>query len=189
MRPKNIVLIGAAGGGPIAINTIFSEMPKLPASFILIQQMPKYINESFCKNLDQMTQMVVKTAENDEWLQESTIYIAPSEKHITLQNNRKIILSDGEKVNWVCPSMDVLLKSVKLEPQIKIISVILTGLGQDGAEGIVHLKSLNGINLVQSEESCAIYGMPRSAFETEKVDYALSPQQIQRKLITLLEQD
>jgi two-component system chemotaxis response regulator CheB len=189
MQPKSIVLISASGGGPIAINTIFSEMPRLPASFIIIQQMPKYINESFCKHLDQMTSMIVKTAEDDEWLQDSTIYVAPSEKHITLQNNGKIVLSEGEKVHWVCPSMDVLLKSLKPEPQLKFISVILTGLGQDGAAGVVHLKSLNGINIVQSQESCAIYGMPKFALETQKVDYVLAPHQIQSRLISLLEQD
>ena len=187
MRPKSIVTIGAAGGGPIAINTIFEGMPRLQASFIVIQQMPKYINESFCKNLNDLTQMIVKTAENDEWLQDGIIYVAPSERHITLQNNRKIVLSDGEKVHWVCPSIDVLLKSMKAEAQLRFISVILTGLGQDGAEGIVHIKSINGINIVQNEDSCAIYGMPKYAMETEQVDYILPPEQIQAKLISLIE--
>ena len=187
MRPKSITIIGAAGGGPIAINEIFTDLPRLDSSFILIQQMPKYINESFCKNLNDLTPMLVKPAEDNEWMESGVIYVAPSEQHITVQDNRKLMLSEGEKVHWVCPSVDVLMKSLKPDPQIKFISVILTGLGQDGAEGIVHMKSLNSTNIVQSKESCAIYGMPRCAMETNQVDFILDPDKIRLRLMSLLD--
>jgi len=186
MRPNSIVIIGASGGGPRALNTIFTDLPKLTGSIIIVQQMPKYINTSFTETLDQLTEMKVVQAEDAETLKEGVVYIAPSERHIKIKNNREIILYEGEKLNWACPSVDILMKSVEWEPPLRIIGIILSGLGQDGAEGIKYIKKIGGFTIAQDESTSAIYGMPKMAMETSQVDWQLTPDQIRLRLIHLV---
>jgi len=186
MRPNSIVIMGASGGGPRALNTIFANLPQLAGSIIIVQQMPKYINASFCESLAQLTDMNVIEASDEEPLKEGFVYIAPSEKHIQINKNRTIHLFDGDKVNWACPSVDVLMKSVEWEPPMRIIGVILSGLGNDGAEGIKHVKKIGGFTIAQDEASAAIYGMPKIAMETNQIDWQLTPEQIRLRLIHLV---
>lgn len=186
MRPNSIVIIGASGGGPRALNTIFTGLPPLAGSIIVVQQMPKYINASFCESLDQLTEMHVVEAADSEPLNEGCVYIAPSEKHIKILKNREIHLFDGDKVNWACPSIDVLMKSIEWEPPMRIIGIILSGLGQDGAEGMKYLKKIGGFTIVQDEASAAIYGMPKTTMETSPIDWQLNPEQIRLRLTHLV---
>ncbi|MBN2105190.1 chemotaxis protein CheB [bacterium] len=186
MRPNSIVIIGASGGGPRALNMIFTGLPSLAGSIIVVQQMPKYINASFCESLNQLTEMNVIEAADETPLNEGCVYIAPSEKHIQITKNRMIHLFNGDKVNWACPSVDVLMKSIEWEPPMRVIGIILSGLGQDGAEGIKHLKKIGGFTIAQDESSAAIYGMPKSAVETNQIDWQLTPEQIRLRLIHLV---
>lgn len=164
---------------------LFTGMPKLNASMILIQHMPKFINQSLEQSLSRITRMEVKIAENGEGLENGRLYIAPSEQHLRLLDNRQIHLSDGEKVNYVCPSADVTLRSLKNQPGLKLIGVILTGMGRDGADGIVHIKRLNGITIAQDEATSVIFGMPKEAISTGCVDWILPPSDIRTKIIEL----
>lgn len=186
MQPKSIVIIGASGGGPRAIHQIFTELPPLACSIVISQQMPKYINASFCEALDRLSSMEVCPAADGMLLEEGCVYIAPSEKHIKLHENRSIHLFQGEKVNWACPSVDILMQSLGKDTSIKKIGVILSGLGQDGAEGICHIKNIGGYTIVQDEASSAIYGMPKMAMQTGQVDWQLNPEQIRLRLIHLV---
>jgi two-component system chemotaxis response regulator CheB len=188
MKPNSIVVIGASGGGPRALNAIVNGLPPLAGSLIIVQQMPKYINASFCETLDELTEMKVTIARAGEELEENHIYIAPSEKHIRIKSNQSIVLFEGPKINWTCPSVDVLMKSIEWEPPMRVIGVILSGLGQDGVEGIQYIKKIGGFSIAQNESSCAIYDMPRKAIETGQIDWQLSPEQIRLRLIHLVGQ-
>ena len=148
--------------------------------------MPKFVNDSFTRRLNQLTDMSVKIAEDGEYIKTGKVYVAPSEQHLKLINNRIIRLFHGEKVNFVCPSIDVTMKSLKKMADDKIIGIILTGMGRDGAEGISHVKEVGGITIAQDEETSIIYGMPKEAFKTGNVDLVLSTGKIREKLVELV---
>lgn len=186
MQPNSIVIIGASGGGPRAVTAIVDQLPLLAGSIIIVQQMPRYINASFCETLNQLTDMTVTEAAHGDTLKEGYIYVAPSDKHIKLKDNSEIILFDGEKLNWARPSSDLLMQSIVWIPPIRIIGVILSGLGQDGADGIKYIKKIGGFTIAQDEASSAIYGMPKMAVETGKVDWQLTPEQIKLRLIHIV---
>jgi len=181
-KDGNLIVIGSSTGGPKALSILFSSMPRLNASFVIVQHMPKFINESFRRTLDRGTDMDVRLADRGSVLEAGTVYLAPSEVHLKLLNNRKISLSGTDKVNYVCPSVDTTMLSVKAGLSNKVIGIILTGMGCDGAQGIGHIKDIGGKTYAQSEESCAVYGMPKAAYNTGAVDSLLTPDEIRSAL-------
>lgn len=185
MRPDKIIIIGASAGGPRILKDLFNEFPRIDAAIVLIQHMPAFINKAFTETLDKCTSMNVRLAEHGDRLDRGCMYIAPTGKHLILKNNAEIELVDGEKVNFVCPAVDETMLSVKPEGGISFTGVVLTGMGRDGAAGIAYIKALGGTTIAQDEESSVIYGMPREAIATGKVDYIMSPSDIARKLVSI----
>lgn len=183
---QNIVIIGSSAGGPRVLKIIFSQMPVINGCFIIVQHMPKYINESFRENMQSWTDMEVLLARDKISLMTGKIYIAPSEYQLNLVNNRTLHIFEGEKQHYVSPSVDVIMKSTVKTPTHKLFGIILTGMGCDGAEGIAHIKDIGGTTIAQDEETSVIFGMPREAINTGKVDYILSPDEIRDNLIEML---
>jgi two-component system chemotaxis response regulator CheB len=129
--------------------------------------------------------MEVRLAQDGDWLREGLVLVAPSEAHCTLQRNQRVRLAPGPKVNFVCPSVDVMMQSVKAPPAgQRLIGVLLTGMGKDGAAGLAHLKRLGALTIAQDEASSAVYGMPAEAVKLGCVDHELAPEGILR-LLTL----
>lgn len=186
MASQKLVIIGSSGGGPPILEAIFKDLPKLKGSIILIQHMPQYINQQLADSLNKITNMTVTIAKHGEEIKDGMIYVAPSEQHLYLVDNLKIALREGEKVHYACPSVDVTMKSLQPSPDLKVLGIILTGIGNDGAEGIAHVKELGGLTIAQDEESSIIFGMPREAINTGKVDWVLNTHQIRNKLILFL---
>ena len=182
----NIVIIGSSAGGPRILKKLFTGMPFLNGCILVIQHMPKFVNDSLNSMLDGCTDMTVRIAKDGEKLERGHVYVAPSEIHLELENNRTIRLREGEKVNFVCPSVDVTMKSVKKIPGALLIGIILTGMGKDGAEGIRHIKKMDGITMAQDEKTSVIFSMPREATQTGTVDFILTPDEIREKLVELL---
>lgn len=102
------------------------------------------------------------------------------------EGNQKIVLAEGKRFNFVQPSADLAMKSLSRPLKGKIIGVVLTGMGKDGAEGIRHIKSIGGITMAQDQKSSAIFGMPKAAAETGAVDFVFPPDKIGKKLVELL---
>jgi two-component system chemotaxis response regulator CheB len=146
----NIVIIGSSAGGPRILKSLFTGMPFLNGCLLVVQHMPKFVNESLCGMLDGCTDMTVRLAEDGDKLERGHVYLAPSEIHLELENNRTIRLHKGEKVNFVCPSVDITMKSAKKTPGALLIGIILTGMGKDGAKGIRYLKEIEGITRIQA---------------------------------------
>jgi two-component system chemotaxis response regulator CheB len=186
-RSKNIVIIGSSAGGPRILKTIFNKLPLLKCCIIVVQHMPKFINEHVRESLDSLTEMHVKIAEDGEWLKDGVVYIAPSELQSRLSDNRRIHLFEGEKINFVCPAVDSVMLSINKDYDSQFMGVILTGMGRDGADGISHMKRIGAVTVAQNQETSAIWGMPKEAIETGDVDWVLSPEDIQKKIIAKFE--
>ena len=182
---NTVILIGASTGGPRALQTVLRGMPPLDASIVLVQHMPEYISGPFRNTLAGLTEMQVVIATDRMGLEPGTVYIAPGGIHLTLEGNTQLRLVQGPKVCFVRPSIDVAMQSLQQKPGSRIIGVILTGMGQDGAEGITHIKKAGGITIAQDEKSSTIYGMPRAAVHTGSVDHVLPLERVQSKLISL----
>jgi two-component system chemotaxis response regulator CheB len=182
-KPRTIIIIGSSTGGPRALRTIFSGFPLINASIIIVQHMPLYINHALCKQLQETCLMNVTLADDSERLEPGTIYVAPSEVHLSIEKNRICHLFDDEKVHSVRPSIDVAMNSLGKNGQDRFVGVILSGMGMDGADGIRHIKNIGGITIAQSLRTATIHSMPRAAFETGKIDHMLPPEGIREKLI------
>ena len=186
-RSKNIVIIGASAGGPRILKAIFNKLPLLKCCIVIVQHMPKFINEHVRESLNLLTEMNVKIAEDGEWLKDGVVYIAPSELQIKLNDNRRIHLFEGEKMNFVCPAVDSVMMSLNKDYDNQFMGIILTGMGRDGADGISHMKRIGAVTVAQNQETSAIWGMPKEAIETGGVDWVLSPEDIQKKIIAKFE--
>jgi two-component system chemotaxis response regulator CheB len=181
--PPSIVLIGASTGGTRVLPEILSRLPLLPACIVIVQHMPKFINESLARSLAKNTPAKVRLAQDGDSLAEGLILLAPSGVHCRLIRNRNLCLAPGEPVNFVCPSIDVLMRSAQPPAgQQRLIGVLLTGMGNDGAAGLLHIKTLGGLTMAQNQASCAVYGMPAVAARLGCVDYELPPVEIARRL-------
>lgn len=184
MGNKNIVMIGVSTGGPMALKRLFAELPQLDAAFVVVLHIPPGMDYKIARGLDTVAAMPVDLAEDGEYLRKGHIYLAPGGFHLKLEGNSRIILEEGARVNFVQPSADVAMQSL-LKPlnRGRIIGVILTGMGKDGAEGIRHVKEIGGVTIVQDQESSAIYGMPKAALETGAVDFVFPPHIIGETLV------
>ena len=187
MGTNTIVMIGVSTGGPIALKRLFAELPALDAAFVVVLHIPPGMDYKIASGLDAVAAMPVALAEHGEYLRNGQIYLAPGGFHLKLEGNSRVILEIGPRVNFVQPSVDVAMKSL-LKPlkRGRIIGVILTGMGKDGAAGIRHIKEIGGTTIAQDQESSAIYGMPKAAVETGAVDFVLPPLNIAKKLFELL---
>jgi two-component system chemotaxis response regulator CheB len=179
----NIVVLGISTGGPKTLRQIFRNLPRLQACVLLVQHMPSFINESVVRTLQAGTEMDVALARTGDTLEAGRVLVAPSEFHLSVVHNRRIHLSDGPKVNYVKPAVDVTLRSLKRMSSDSLTAMILTGLGGDGAAGVRHVKELNGTVFAQDEQTCVIFGMPKAAIETGCVDHVLPPAALRGVLI------
>jgi two-component system chemotaxis response regulator CheB len=186
MLNKNLVVIGVSTGGPFTLKELFSELPPLNAAFVIVLHITAQMDYRIAQGLDAVASMPVALAVHGEYLRAGNIYLAPGGFHLKLDGNQKILLCEGERVNYVQPAVDVAMQSVNKSISGKVIGIVLTGMGKDGAEGIRHIKKIGGITIAQDQKSSTIYGMPKAAAQTGAVDLVLPPKKIAEKLVELL---
>lgn len=180
---RTIIVIGSSTGGVRTLEVIFSQFPLLDAAIILVQHMPHSMNSALCRHINDISFMKVQIPDDGEEIEHGKIYVAPSNVHLKLVENRKIRLFDDAKVQYVRPSIDVAMTSLERRDGDRLAGVILSGMGKDGAEGIRHIRSIGGTTFAQTLQTCAIHYMPRAAFETGRVDQMLPPEGIRENLI------
>ncbi|KDE54458.1 CheB methylesterase domain-containing protein [Methanoculleus sp. MH98A] len=180
---RTIVVIGSSTGGARTLEVIFSQFPLVDAAVILVQHMPHSMNSALSRHIEEISFMDVRVPEDGEKIEHGTIYVAPSDLHLKLVENRTISLFDDEKVQYVRPSIDVAMMSLERRGTDRFAGVILSGMGSDGAEGISHIKSIGGTTFAQALRTCAIHYMPRAAFATGRVDQMLPPDAIRENII------
>lgn len=168
-RPTNkIVFVGASTGGVEALKALLMGLPADCPPTLITQHMPPRFTTGFAERLNRECPMTVSEAAHDETIESGHVYIAPGSYHLEIAgvgNRRFCRLSDGPPVSGHRPSVDVLFRSAARLSGKSAVGVILTGMGKDGAEGLLELRQAGAITLGQDEESSLIYGMPRAAFE------------------------
>jgi two-component system, chemotaxis family, protein-glutamate methylesterase/glutaminase len=171
LNPK-LVLIGSSTGGPVALNRVLVDIGgQLDIPILIVQHMPPLFVNSLATQISKATGRSVKVAEDNQIIKPSDILIAPGGVHLTVRRHGgsglKAILTETEKVQGCRPSVDVLFQSVATTFSGPVLSVILTGMGRDGADGVQALKkSLSSVYCItQDQASCVVYGMPRATDE------------------------
>lgn len=167
--PTKVVAIGISTGGPQALEYVLSQLPgDFPACILVVQHMPEGFTEMFARRLDETCALRVKEAQSGDLLQAGRVLICPGSRHLKVKRmplGDIAVLTDDPRVNGHRPSADVLLRSVAEEFRNHAIGLLMTGMGDDGAEGLGAVKKFGGVTIAQSEDSCVVFGMPKAAIE------------------------
>jgi two-component system chemotaxis response regulator CheB len=188
---EKVICIGASTGGTEAIKELLMALPPDAPGILVTQHMPPGFTYSFAQRLNKLTMLRVKEAEGNERVLPGHVFIAPGDRHLELRRsgaNYVTALSSAEPVNRHRPSVDVLFKSAVACAGSNALGVILTGMGKDGAQGLLQMKQAGSFTLAQDENSCVVYGMPREAFQLGAVDVVAAPAEIAANLLASLRQ-
>jgi two-component system, chemotaxis family, protein-glutamate methylesterase/glutaminase len=184
---SKIVGIGTSTGGPAALMQVFAHLPTgFPSSILVVQHMPEGFTRAFAERLDNMSNLHVKEAEDMDQIMPGCGYVAPGDSHITVEdkNDKRFIrVFKGEKVSGHRPSIDVLFNSMATTVGKDSVAVIMTGMGKDGADGIVRIKDAGGRTIAQNEETSIVYGMNRVAVEKGGVHDIVPLSEIPKKIV------
>ena len=187
-----IIAIGSSTGGPPALETIITKLPEnLPIPVVVVQHMPENFVYSFVKRLDNLTPLTVSVAERNEKLKNGQIYFAPGNHNLIIRKdilNRPVFDYDDVNIypDYNNPSVNALLLSIAKVYKNESISAVLTGMGRDGADGMVALKSAGAITIAQSKETCVVFGMPKAVIEKEAAKYVLGIEEIAPFIVSCL---
>ena len=160
-----IIFIGASTGGTEAIKEILLALPLTAPPILVVQHMPEIFTGSFARRLDGLCPLKVKEAEDGEPVLPGCVYLAPGHSHLAIRRagGFQCSLSRAEAVNRHRPSVDVLFRSAALHVGASAIGVLLTGMGKDGAKGLLDMRNAGAWTIAQDHGSCVVYGMPREA--------------------------
>ncbi|MES3041136.1 MAG: chemotaxis response regulator protein-glutamate methylesterase [Pseudomonadota bacterium] len=185
---RKIIFVGASTGGTEAIKQFVEVLPVQCPPVLITQHMPEGFTARFAKRLDDCCAVRVKEAAHKELIQTGWVYIAPGHSHLTLHRRGdgryETQLSDAPEVNRHRPSVDVLFHSAADEVGPDALAVLLTGMGKDGAVGLLRMHEQGALTLTQSAESCVVYGMPRAAVELGASVAVGTPRELAEKVLT-----
>lgn len=180
------VVIGASTGGPKALYKVITKFPQnMGVPIFVVQHMPVGFTKAFAERLNDNSNIRVKEAEDNESYMNNVVYIAPGGYHMEVGSNGRISLNKEPPIWGVRPAVDKLFISASKVFGSHIVSAVLTGMGRDGAEGTKTIKENGGITLSESESTCVIYGMPKAAYETGKVDIVAPIDNIANEIIKI----
>lgn len=186
LSSEKLIAIGASTGGTEAIRQVLQPLPPTSPALLITQHMPPGFTKSFAERLNKLCQITVKEAEDGERVLPGHAYIAPGARHLELMRsgaNYQVRLNDGPPVNRHRPSVDVLFRSVAQYAGRNAVGVILTGMGNDGAAGMLALHQAGAYTLAQNEASCVVFGMPREAIAMGGVDEVVDLNQVSQRML------
>ena len=184
-----VLSIGASTGGPPVLQHILKSLPKdFPLPIVIAQHMPKLFTQSFAQRLDTVSQIHVKEAEEKETLTPGVALIAPGNTHMALKRRGKeVIVEFVEGTQYIYrPSVDLLMGSTANAYGEQSIGVILTGMGNDGLNGMKEMKAKKGYIIAQDEDTCVVYGMPRAVVSANLADAVLPIDKISEEIMRVL---
>lgn len=189
----NLVSIGTSTGGPRALQQVLTTLPEnLPAPIVIVQHMPEGFTKSLSDRLNRLSEITIKEGEHKEELQNGVAYIAPGGSHMqVIQKGERlsIHLDKTEPINGHRPSVNRLLSSLSKLNNVSMTSVIMTGMGADGIEGLVQLKGniTQTYSIAESKESCVVYGMPKAVVKSGLADEVLELKLISQSIVQSLQ--
>jgi two-component system chemotaxis response regulator CheB len=183
---ERVIAIGTSTGGTQALELVLSALPRTVPGIVIVQHMPEKFTEMFSKRLDSICDIRVKEAKNNDRVMPGLALIAPGGKHMVLKRSGAqyhVQILDGPRVNRHKPSVDVLFRSVAKFAGSNALGVILTGMGNDGANGLKEMNNVGAVTIAQDKESCVVFGMPKEAIALGAADKVLSLQLIPNEIM------
>ena len=165
-RAQGLILIGASTGGTQAIEAVLARLPGDAPPIVIVQHMPAYFTKAFAARLDRSCPMRVVEAVDNTPLEHGVAYIAPGDSHLLVASRAgglRTAIQNGERVHYQRPSVDVLFQSAATLRGVPIVALLLTGMGSDGADGMVALRAAGATTIAEDERSCVVFGMPAAA--------------------------
>jgi chemotaxis response regulator CheB len=186
-RVPDLISIGTSTGGPDALVKIIKKLGyNLPPILIVLHIAPRFI-EGFCRRLQSLTSLkVIEFRENQE-IRKNSILVASGKSHMTVQAKGSVLHAmegGSEKVNGHCPSVDILFDSISELKEHYVAGALLTGMGKDGARGLLKIRNAGGLTIAQDELSSAVYGMPKEAKEIEAAQIIIDLEKLSRLLMS-----
>jgi two-component system chemotaxis response regulator CheB len=182
----DIVAVAASAGGLNALSELLSALPKeFPAAIVVVQHLDPRHRSLMAEILGRRTKLRVCQADEGDRLGPGTVYIAPPDRHLLVNPDGSLALTQSELVHFVRPSADVLFESVAASYRDRAIALVLTGTGSDGSMGVGAIKKMGGTVIVQNEKTSEFFGMPGAAIGTGHVDFVLPLDEIPAALVTL----
>ena len=185
---SSIIAIGASTGGTEAIREVLMRMPENSPGIVVVQHIPAVFSAAFASRLDDLCRIQVREAVDGDRVLAGQALIAPGNFHMTLQKRGgeySVAVRDGERVCYQRPSVDVLFDSVASVAGANAVAALLTGMGSDGAQGMLKMKHAGARTIAQDEASCVVFGMPREAIRLGAADQVLPLQRVAGELMAL----
>lgn len=185
---EKVIAVGASTGGTEALKSFLETLPGDSPGIVIVQHMPENFTTAFAKRLDKICDISVKEAENNDTVIRGRALIAPGNKHMLLKRSGAryyVEIKDGPLVSRHRPSVDVLFRSVARYAGKNAVGVIMTGMGDDGAKGMLEMKEAGAFNIAQDEKSCVVFGMPNEAIKLGSVDKVLPLYQIPQHVLNV----
>ena len=183
----DVIALAASAGGLTALSTVLSLLPiDFPAALVVVQHLDPRHRSLMAEILSRRTSLSVKQAEEGDRLESGKVFIAPPNRHLLVNPDGTLSLSQSELVHFLRPSADLLFESVAASYKDRAIAVVLTGTGSDGSMGVKAIKKMGGTVIVQDEKTSEFSGMPSAAIHTGQVDFVLPLEEIPSALVTLV---
>lgn len=186
---QRVVALGTSTGGTQALEVVLTSLPRLAPAIVIVQHMPEKFTAEFANRLNSLCQIEVKEAQNGDQVMPGRALIAPGGKHMLLRRNGAqyyVEVMDGPLVNRHRPSVDVLFRSVAKCAASNALGVVMTGMGDDGAAGLLEMHNAGAQTLAQDEESCVVFGMPKEAIKRGGVQKVVALSAIGREIMLQL---
>ena len=184
-----VIAIGASTGGTEAIKKVITQFPSTMPGVVIVQHMPAGFTKMFSDRLNQLCAMEVKEAESGDRIMPGRILVAPGGLHMRVRRSGgiyQVVCEAGEKVSGHCPSVDVLMHSVAEQVGANAVGVMLTGMGSDGATGMLAMRQAGARNIAQDEATSVVFGMPKVAFDKGGAERLLPIDDMADEVIRLL---
>ena len=182
---ERVIAIGTSTGGTQALEEVLTALPPLCPGMVIVQHMPEKFTAAFAARLDQLCRITIREAQGGERVMPGQALIAPGGRHLVLRRNGTqylVDVRDGPLVNRHRPSVDVLFRSVARAAGANAVGIIMTGMGDDGAAGLLEMRNAGARTLAQDEDSCVVYGMPREAVRRGAVQRSVPLSAIAREI-------